>query len=607
MKKLRERFKENSGRKVGVPEYNSWVVSGDKIKNLIESANLSDIYVSFEYQVPYTQKRIDCLLFGKNSSNKGVVVHIEMKQWEKVEALDIEGNFVETYTGGGNRRVAHPSQQVEGYHDYLISFVEVFEDNKLDLFGCSYCPNYRKNIGEGLFNPVYQNILEKYPIYTHDDVEALAEKLNKLLSNGKGFDMFNKFMLSRIKPSKKLLESASKIVDNISDFSLLNEQIYAKNVIMDKIRKADKSKEKNVIIIKGGPGTGKTVIALHLLAELAAKKKSVFFSSKSKPLIEAIKHKVDKKNAKLLFTSLNRFTPSSVDENQLDVLIVDEAHRIGKTSNHQFTKAVDRTDMPQIEQLIRCAKTSIFFIDDKQVIRSLEVGNTNLIKEMASKAGCQVKEVELISQFRCSGSDNYLDWLESVLGHKDSQQMFDVKNDDFDFRIIDSPNELYDLIKSENSKEGQTARLVAGFCWKWSSSLDSNGELVKDVEIGDFAMPWETHGKVKPPEGYVKWYEWAYKPEGVKQVGCIYTAQGFEFDYIGVIVGPDVKYDSVNDCLIGDVNGTKDPMLRRGKAKFDEYIKNIYRVLMSRGMKGCFVYFVDKRVEKYFRSRLKNL
>ena len=607
MKKLRERFKENSGRKVGVPEYNSWVVSGDKIKNLIESANLSDIYVSFEYQVPYTQKRIDCLLFGKNSSNKGVVVHIEMKQWEKVEALDIEGNFVETYTGGGNRRVAHPSQQVEGYHDYLISFVEVFEDNKLDLFGCSYCPNYRKNIGEGLFNPVYQNILEKYPIYTHDDVEALAEKLNKLLSNGKGFDMFNKFMLSRIKPSKKLLESASKIVDNISDFSLLNEQIYAKNVIMDKIRKADKSKEKNVIIIKGGPGTGKTVIALHLLAELAAKKKSVFFSSKSKPLIEAIKHKVDKKNAKLLFTSLNRFTPSSVGENQLDVLIVDEAHRIGKTSNHQFTKAVDRTDMPQIEQLIRCAKTSIFFIDDKQVIRSLEVGNTNLIKEMASKAGCQVKEVELISQFRCSGSDNYLDWLESVLGHKDSQQMFDVKNDDFDFRIIDSPNELYDLIKSENSKEGQTARLVAGFCWKWSSSLDSNGELVKDVEIGDFAMPWETHGKVKPPEGYVKWYEWAYKPEGVKQVGCIYTAQGFEFDYIGVIVGPDVKYDSVNDCLIGDVNGTKDPMLRRGKAKFDEYIKNIYRVLMSRGMKGCFVYFVDKRVEKYFRSRLKNL
>jgi len=604
--RMKENFEENSGRKVGESEYNSWVVTGDKIKNLLESSELNDVYVSFEYQVPYTQKRIDCLLFGKSISNNGIVVHIEMKQWQKVEALDIEGNFVETYTGGSNRKVAHPSQQVEGYHDYLMGFVQVFEEKELDLVGCSYCPNYRKDIGEGLFNPTYKTLLEKYPVYTHDDVELLSKRLKELLSGGKGFEIFNKFMQSPIKPSKKLLESASKIVENASDFSLLNDQIFAKNVIWDKIRKSERSDEKSVVIVKGGPGTGKTVIALHLLAELAAKNKSIFFSSKSKSLIEAIKHKINRKDAKLLFASLNPFIPSRVNENQLDVLIVDEAHRIGKTSNHQFTKPADRTDMPQVEQLIRCAKTSIFFIDDKQTIRFLEIGNTQLIKEAAEKYNCTVKEVELVSQFRCSGSDNYLDWLESVLGYSDDKKIFDINKDDFDFKIFDSPEKLYEVIKQKDSEEGKTARITAGFCWDWSKKLDEDGNLVNDVKIGNFQMPWETYGKIKPPEGFVRWYEWAYKPEGIKQVGCIYTAQGFEFDYVGVIVGEDIKYDKENDCLVGNRERTKDPILKRSKENFDNYVKNIYRVLMSRGMKGCYVYFVDKDVEKFFKSRLKN-
>jgi len=598
-------FKEDTGMYVAESEYYSWGVTGDKIKNLIEASDLSDVYVSFEYQVPYTSKRIDCLLFGKNENEKGIVVHIELKQWDKVEALDVEGNFVETYVGGNARKVPHPSQQVQGYHDYMYGFIEVFEFNELDLIGCSYCPNYRKNIGEGLFDPMYSKILEKYPIYTHEDVEKLSIRLKDLLAKGDGFEIFNKFMQSPVKPSKKLLESASKIVSNNSDFSLLNDQIYAKNAILDKIKKAEKNKEKNVVIVKGGPGTGKTVIALNILAEMAAKRKTVFFSTKSKPLIEAIKHKIDRTNAKLLFTSLTPFIPSRVKENQVDILIIDEAHRIGKTSNNQFTRKSDRTNMPQVEQLIRCAKTSVFFIDDKQVIRFLEVGNTDLIKEAAKKYNCVIKEVQLVSQFRCAGSENYLDWLEYILGHSNRKIMFNPEKEDFDFQIIDSPEKLYELIKQKNNEHGVTTRLTAGFCWKWSKELDQNGELVKDVRIGDFAMPWETHDKVKPPKGYVRWYEWAYKPEGIKQVGCIYTAQGFEFDYIGVIIGPDLKYNKDRDCLYGDLDATEDPILRRKKERFDEYVKNIYRVLLSRGLKGCYVYFVDKNTEQFFKSKMK--
>lgn len=611
LNKVASKMKENqnsfSNSKVTNSEYRSWENSPIAIKSLIELSEIKDSYITFEYQVPYTQRRIDCMLYGKNSDSNGVIIHIELKQWDKVTATNIEGNFVETYTGVPDNRVAHPSQQVKGYHEYLTGFVEVFEENEVGLFGCAYCHNYEKKGEVGLYDPIYKEILSEYPIYSKNDVEELSYKLKEHLSNGDGFSIFNKFMQSPIKPSKKLLESASKIISSSSDFSLLNDQIVARNIILSKIRSARKNNEKSVILIKGAPGTGKTVIALHILAEIASAKhkRSVFFSTKSKPLLEGIKNRLLKgSSAKLLFSNLNQFIPSRVEENSIDVLIVDEAHRIGKTSNHQYTKSIDRTDLSQVETLIRASKVSIFFIDDKQAIRSAEIGSTDLIRENAIKYNCSVEEVELISQFRCNGSDNYLDWIESTLGHSDDKKILSP-HDNFDFKIIDSPTELYSILVKKETETNVTARLVAGFCWEWSKKLDDNGDLVKDVKIGDFAMPWETHGDMtKIPVGYVKWYEWAYKPEGIKQVGCIYTAQGFEFDYIGVIVGDDIKYDKINDCLVGNINGTKDPTLKKGKENFDEYVKNIYRVLMTRGMKGCYVYFVDKEVEKYFRSRI---
>ena len=603
---MKQNIQSNYNESVTTSEFRSWQNSPGAIKNLLELGGIKDAYVSFEYLVPYTQMRIDCMLYGKDNSDKAHVIHIELKQWDAVKATNIEGNFVETFTGKPGNRVAHPSQQVKGYHNYLIGFVEVFEETNMGLFGCAYCHNYQKTNKEGLFDPIYKDILDEYPTYAGNEIEDLAEKTKALIGGGGGNDVFNRFMQSPVSPSKKLLESASKIIENTSDFALLNDQIVARNIIRAKIKAADKYDEKSVIIIKGGPGTGKTVIALHLLAEIAGskQKRSVFFSTKSKPLIEGIKNMIKKNTtAKLLFTNLNQFIPSRVEANSVDVLIIDEAHRIGKTANHQYTKAIDRTDLTQIETLIRAAKTTIFFIDDKQVIRSAEIGSTDLIKEYAKKLNCAVEEVELVSQFRCNGSDNYLDWIEATLGHTSEKKILSTSGD-YDFRIFSSPQELYNTLLEKNNGKS-TARLTAGFCWEWSKKVDSNGDLVKDVKIGDFAMPWETHGDInKPPQGYVKWYEWAYKPEGIKQVGCIYTAQGFEFDYIGVIVGDDIKYDRENDCLVGDITATKDPTLKKGKENFDEYVKNIYRVLMTRGMKGCYVYFTDEETRKYFESRL---
>lgn len=590
------------GRFVTDTEYRSWQNSLNKVKDLIEISGLTDNYIALEYQVPYNQNRIDCLFFGESSTQEQVVFIIELKQWDHVKKLEIEGNFVETFTGGGVRTVAHPAQQVKGYHNYLLDFVEEFEaEPPLNLFSCSYCHNYSINDTSGLLDAKYRDVLQEYPVYCKEDVQKLGEELKKKLNNGKGFEIFNRFMRSRIRPSKKLLDNVRKVIENEEVYSLINEQIVAKNVILGKIKKADRTNEKAVILIKGGPGTGKSIIALNILAELAKGNKSALYVCKSKPFRDGLQALVGT-GAKNLFISPYFLIPARIRENGLDVVLIDEAHRIEKKNVYRHMRAEFRSDMPQVDQIIRSAKTTVFFVDDKQNVRSSEIGNSEFIKEAAGRYNCSVEEVELLSQFRCMGSNNYLEWIESVLGYRDEKRIY-LKNDQFDFRVFESPALLYNALQEKEKKKPNSARLVAGYCWEWHDPRP-DGTLVNDVKIGDFEMPWETKGDHGVGE-YPPWYQWAHKPKGFEQVGCIYTAQGFEFDYIGVIIGKDLQYDPATDSLVGDISKTADPTLRRDRENFDKYVKNIYRVLLTRGLIGCFVYFFDKKVEDYFRSRME--
>ena len=599
-------FADRFGHNPAYGEIQAFQNSLPRVRDIIEIAELKDNMIALEYEVPYNQSRIDCLLFGKGNNKVENIVLIELKQWSSVKALEDEGNFVETYVGASDKIVSHPSEQAKGYDNYLKNFVSEFDTPPpLLLFSCAYCHNYKKSHDDGLYDPIYKPLIDEFPIYSKEDTRILADKIKSLLAKGDGFEIFNRFMQSPIRPSKKLLDNVAKIIKNEAVFSLLNEQLVAKNLIWSKVRKAGKTKEKSVIIVHGGPGTGKSVIAVNILAEAAQKGKKVFYGCKSKPFIEGLKKLVGG-DGQILFSNLYRFLPSRVKENELDLVLIDEAHRVGKNSNFQYTRKEDRTDMPQIDQLIRCAKTSVFFIDDKQNVRYQEVGSSDLIRHSAASFGCGVYETELLTQYRCMGSNDYLLWLESVLGYSEGKRIL-RKNEVFEFRIFDSPSAMYQQLLEKELDKKNSARIVAGFCWQWSSSLDHNGELVKDVVIGDFAMPWETHEKIgRPPKGYVKWYEWAYKPEGIKQVGCIYTAQGFEFDYIGVIIGKDLTYDHQQDKLIADISETADPTLRRNRDNFETYVKNIYRTLLSRGMKGCYVYFCDKNTESFFKSRIES-
>lgn len=598
-----QNFVSHSGKTPSRQEIMSWQNSLSRMRDVIEIAELKNNMIALEYEIPFNQSRIDCLLFGKDIDSTATVALIELKQWTYVDALEDEGNYkVETFTGGSFQTVSHPSQQVKGYNSYLFDFISEFENPPpFNLFSCAYCHNYPKQNGKGLFDPIYSKILTDYPVYCKEDVHIIAGKIKDLLVKGDGFEVFNRFMQSRIKPSKKLLDNVKGIIKEDVRYSLINEQLVAKNTIWSKIRKTSaKQIQKSVVIVKGGPGTGKSVIALNLLAEVAEKGKNVMYACKSKSFRDGLKNLVGGK-AGNLFTNLYAFLPAKVKENAIDVIFIDEAHRIEKTSNYRYLAKEYQTDMPQVDQLIRAAKTSVFFIDDNQVVRAGEIGNSQLIVEAALKLGAKVDTVELYSQFRCMGSNDYLAWIEYVLGYEGLERKFN-RDDLFDFKIFNTPQELYSVLEEKEKELQNSARLTAGYCWEWSKPLPT-GYLVNDVKIGDFEMPWETKGESSVGI-YPAWFEWAYKPNGFKQVGCIYTAQGFEFDYIGVIIGDDLIYDPNSDSLKCDITKTRDSTLRRDKENFEKYVKNIYRVLLTRGIKGCYVYFTNKETEEYFRSKI---
>jgi DUF2075 family protein len=245
----------------------------------------------------------------------------------------------------------------------------------------------------------------------------------------------------------------------------------------------------------------------------------------------------------------------------------------------------------------------VFFIDDWQIVRPNEIGSAGYIREYAENLGCEVSDFTLEAQFRCSGSEAFVNWINNTLGVQSTANVLWTGDEGFDFRIVDSLEDLDAAIRKK-VEEDASARLTAGFCWPWSKP-NSDGTLVEDVQIDGWSRPWNAKsGAGRLAKGIPKESLWAHDPKGIEQVGCIYTAQGFEFDYAGVIFGLDLTYDPDESKWIGDKTKSHDTVVKRSKEQFVDLVKNTYRVLLSRGMKGCYVYFMDKNTERFFRSRI---
>lgn len=374
-------------------------------------------------------------------------------------------------------------------------------------------------------------------------------------------------------------------------FNLVDDQITAYNAIKYRVKQLSKIKQKSVVIVKGGPGTGKSVIALEVMGELMRQGRAVFHATGSSAFTNTLR-KIVGPRARSLFKFFNSFTVA--EPNSIEVLVCDEAHRIRENSSNRYTPKTQRTDVPQIDELLSVAKLSIFFIDEYQIVRPNEIGNVKLIRDAAIKAGVDaedIEEFELTTQFRCSGSDAYLQWLDNLLDIRPSGiAKFDPK---MEFKIFDDPQKMMIQIRKRNAEKSNSARIAAGFCWPWSNP-NPDGSLVNDVKIGNFAMPWEKKDA---------FWKWATDDSGMEQVGTVYTAQGFEFDYIGVIFGKDLVYrKGVN--WISQPENSHDSAAKRGNDQFTTHLKHVYRVLLSRAHRGVYVYFLDKETKEYFRDQL---
>lgn len=601
--KLDNAFFDYYGHHPSDAEIRSWRSSLRAVKDVFEYSGFKDHGIMLEYQLPLTSKRLDCMICGRDKEGRDNSVIIELKQWETSQASQVSEHVI-TWIGGANRDVLHPSVQVGQYKLYLEdNHSAFFERDPVLLNACSYVHNYVPTKQDALFSAQYATYLKSYPVYCERDVNTLSDFLRRKLDRGNGMPVLQRIQDSKYGPSKRLLDEIVKVVKENKRYILLDDQLLAFDRVMNLVKYGAQNQKKSVVIVNGGPGTGKSVVAINLLAELSRLGKNAQYATGSKAFTESLRKALGN-IAKSQVKYFNSYTKA--DKNFIDVLIADESHRIRINSNNRFTKKEFQSTTPQIEELINVAKVPVFFIDDRQNVRPGEIGSSNYIRENAQRLGCEVDEYNLAIQFRCQGSDTFVQWINNTFGiRKTAQAIWDSGNTDFDFQIMKSPGELYQKIKQKNDLEANSARLVAGFCWPWSEPKE-DGTLVKDVVIGDFAMTWEgkeTGRKLAPsvPPASL----WPYDPRAVDQVGSIYTVQGFEFDYVGVIIGKDLLYNFETNQWEGHPENSADLTVKRDKVKFLDMVKNTYRVLLSRALKGCYVYFVDKETEKFVRSRME--
>ncbi len=596
---LEHNFLTTFGKRPAEGEIRSWESSLNYINNVFTYSKLTDNWLVLEYNLPFSSSRIDVLTFGKDINKKDSILITELKQWSNkyVRQSSIE-DTVEVKYAYGWKAVAHPSLQVEGYYNYLKDFVRLFEDDpKILLCGSSFCHNYSKN-GSNivLYDSQFEKYLKTYPLFSKEEVSNLSKYMLERIGHDPGEELFTRFIRSPFKPSKRLLNHVGEMIDKRQIFNLIDDQIAPYKAIMQKATALARSGKKSVIIVKGGPGTGKSVIALETMGELVKRGIEVYYATGSSAFTNTLRNLIGGKRGKNLFKYFYDFTKHG--DNDVDVVICDEAHRLRKNSSDWGVPYDKKSNEPQIESLIRPARLSVFFIDEFQIVRPNEIGNVKLIKEAALRLGVKesdILEFELETQFRCSGSASYLGWIENVLQIGESDKKILEPIDKMKFEIVDDPLSLKKAIDNKNKENRNSARIVASFCWPWSEP-NKDGTLVNDVVIGDFKMPWERK---------TAFWKWATQDEGMEEIGTVYTSQGFEFDYIGVIFGEDLIYDSESKSWKSNSNKLFDSMLKRNNLNLINHLKNVYRVLLTRAHKGVYVYFLDKNTKELFRSRIK--
>ena len=590
-------FKEATGKTVGRSEIRSWQGSLTYMAKVLRDEGLpSDAGLAIELHIPQSSKRIDFLLTGRDENQAKKAVLIELKQWSKASATTKDA-IVKTALGGSLVETIHPSYQVWSYAALLEGFNEAVYDKSIEIRPCAYLHNY---VSDGIIDSAhYEPHISKAPLFLKgpDELTKLRSFLKKHIAHGDNKEVLYELSDGKIRPSKALAEALEGLMTGKPEFVLIDDQ---KAIFESALAAASEASDQapKVLIIEGGPGTGKTVLAINLLVRLTELRLLSKYVSKNAAPRKVYESKLVGTIKRSHFSNFFSGSGAFIDTepNTFDALIVDEAHRLNEKSGLYGNLGEN-----QIKELIESAKCSIFFIDEDQRVTLSDIGSKQAIRAFAKAKGAVVEEYVLSSQFRCSGSDGYMAWLDDVLGIRSTANPT-LNASEYEFKVFDSPQALHDAIDEKN--HGNKARVVAGYCWPWLSKKDSKAA---DIVIGnDYARQWNLD-----QDGSL----WIIAENSIEQVGCIHTCQGLEVDYIGVIIGPDlvvrdgqvVTSPHERDKNDKSIRGWKKLMKEQpalAQQDTDLIIKNTYRTLMTRGMKGCYLYCTDQETAQYFESRL---
>ncbi|MFH8926442.1 DNA/RNA helicase domain-containing protein [Streptomyces pristinaespiralis] len=595
---LTERFVHMHGYRPGASEVRSWERSIPVLAATLNDAGLGDVEMMLEYALPLNSKRADVVLAGVHPvTGEPSYVVVELKQWS--QALPHEDDPTLCHVDAYAHPVLNPIEQVRRYSEYLVNFNGAVADHGHRVNGVAFLHNATEFGVSGLREIERDG---RGLLFTGERRGAFIDHLRTLLSaEHPGARAADELCDGVAVPSKQLMSVAAEEVRERTQFVLLDEQQVAYRMVLNAVQKAKNADRKEVVIVTGGPGTGKSVIALQLLGELYRRGVPALHATGSQSFTKTMRKIAGarKREVQDLFKYFNSFM--TAEKNTLGALICDEAHRIRETSANRFTRAGLRTGRAQIDELIDVAYVPVFFLDEHQVVRPGEMGTVADIKEAATKRGIPCHVVPLDSQFRCGGSDAYLRWVVRLLGLESGGPVTWDPDGRMQLLVADSPQEMEAFLEARRA-QGYGARMSAGYCWRWSPEPKPGEPLPPDVVIGDWARPWNLRGdravSGAPPSAL-----WATDPAGFGQVGCVYTAQGFEYDWSGVILGPDLVWRG--DRWVTDRAESKDPVFKRSTSDgdVDRLIRNTYKVLLTRGMVGTVVYSTDPET----RAKLREL
>ena len=583
-------------------EYISWQNSLQFMRNIVDDNDIDDeVRIAIEYNIPLTSKRVDFIICGADANNNDNVVVVELKQWQKAEVVADDMHYcVKTFVGRNNRIVCHPSYQAYSYACFIRNYSQKVLDDGINLIPCAYLHNYDPDFKQTLSNSIYKEWVSEAPFFIRNETEQFSAFVKKYVtrrsSNG---DLLYKIDHGRLKPTKTLQDSLASMVKGNKEFMLLDEQAVCYDMCLKTMAKCKEDGKKRTIVIQGGPGTGKSVLAVNLLMEFINKSLNTCYATKNSAPREAflslLTHSDAKKqvNIKQLFRS--PFGLSNVPDNTYDCLIVDEAHRLVKKMYG------DWNGENQVKECISASLLSIFLLDEDQAVTVNDIGSIAEISKWCRELNSTLKmpaEAKLVSQFRCNGSDAYIQFIDDILQRTEESVTVSLYELNFDFRIFDSAIELREALREKNAINNKS-RMVAGYCYDWNVK---HGRGDYDIMLPDgFKAKWNLE----------KDKIWAINPNSFEEVGCIHTAQGLEFDYVGVLIGKDLKYDSTSGRIITDKQAIskddKSSGIRscKNESIVRKLILNTYKTLLTRGQKGCYVYCEDKSLAEYIKKKAR--